>query len=63
MNREFYENVIAELTVICDELEKLALEDAKTALWRVHQKTQETLKTIKFYYKEEYSNEPIHESM
>lgn len=57
MNREFYENVIAELTAITDELEKLALEDSKTALWRVHQKTQETLKSIKFYYREEYPNE------
>ncbi len=63
MNREFYENVIAELTVVCDELERLALEESRTALWRLHQKTQETLRSIKFYFKEEYYDEPIHESM
>lgn len=56
MNHEFYVNIIEELESICNDLDKVALEEANTHLWRIHQRAKETLKSVKFYFAEEFPN-------
>lgn len=50
MNREFFENIICELTDVSGDLEKLALLKASTSIWRLHKKVQDTLKSVEFYF-------------
>ncbi len=62
MNLEFYQNILRALHESSDALEKVALDQASTCLWRIHTQLQDTIKSINFYYKEEFPNEQ-HEPM
>ena len=58
IERDFLENVIKEMVEINNDFEDLGvtLDPMISAYWKIHNRHQNLLKIIKFYYNEEFNN-------